>query len=60
MAPKFEIFNDAHGGFRFRLKAMNGEVVAESHSYTTKQGAQHGIKSVKANAPDATLADYTG
>ncbi|HEY5117068.1 MAG TPA: DUF1508 domain-containing protein [Nakamurella sp.] len=28
MAAKFEIYQDARGEFRFRLKAGNGEIVA--------------------------------
>jgi uncharacterized protein len=33
MAGKYEVYKDASGGFRFRLKAANGEVVASSESY---------------------------
>jgi uncharacterized protein YegP (UPF0339 family) len=50
MAGKYEIYNDASGGFRFRLKAGNGEVIASSESYTTKSAAKNGIESVRANA----------
>lgn len=50
--PKFEIFKDTKGEFRFRLKAKNGEpVLHSSEGYSTKQGCQNGIASVKANAP---------
>jgi len=28
MAPKFEIYKDSKGKFRFRLKAPNGEIIA--------------------------------
>lgn len=50
MAGKYEIYQDSSGGFRFRLKAGNGEVIATSESYTTKAAAKNGIESVKANA----------
>ncbi|MCD4850581.1 UNVERIFIED_CONTAM: uncharacterized protein YegP (UPF0339 family) [Jeotgalibacillus campisalis] len=50
MAGKFEVYKDKSGGFRFRLKAGNGEVIASSESYTTKAAALSGITSVKNNA----------
>ncbi|CAM3244400.1 DUF1508 domain-containing protein [Mycobacterium intermedium] len=59
MAAKFEIFNDARGEFRFRLKAANGEVIASSEGYKSKAAAQNGIESVRTNAPAATLVDQT-
>ena len=31
--PKFEIYNDKAGEFRFRLKAKNGEIIATSEGY---------------------------
>lgn len=37
--------------YMFNLKGGNGETVLTSERYTTKQGAQAGILSVKANAP---------
>jgi len=53
--PKFEIFNDVEGKFRFHLKASNGEIVAASQGYTTKENCQKGIASVKNNAPKADV-----
>lgn len=50
--PKFEIFKDVRGEFRFRLLAKNGEpILRSSEGYVTKQGCQNGIASVKGNAP---------
>lgn len=50
--PRFQIFKDAKGEFRFRLKAKNGEIILRSsEGYTTKQNCQKGIASVKTNAP---------
>ena len=51
--PKFELFTDAAGEWRFRLKAPNGEVIAQSEGYETQQGAKNGILSVQTNAPKA-------
>jgi len=53
--PKFEVYNDKSGEFRFRLKAKNGEIIAVSESYTSKSGCLGGIESVKKNAPDAEI-----
>ncbi|GAA1348576.1 hypothetical protein GCM10009636_03910 [Arthrobacter koreensis] len=39
MAGKFEVYQDKAGGFRFRLKAGNGEVIASSESYKSKASA---------------------
>jgi len=55
--PKFEIFKDASGEFRFRLKAPNGEIIAISEGYTTKASCLKGIKSVKKNAPIAEVEE---
>lgn len=57
MAAKFELYKDAAGKFRWRLKAGNGETIASSEAYATKAGAQGGIESVKANAPGASIED---
>ena len=54
--PKFELYKDKNGAFRFRLRARNGEVVLNSSSYTTKASCKNGIASVIKNAPDAELS----
>jgi uncharacterized protein YegP (UPF0339 family) len=59
MAGTFELYEDKSGGFRFRLKAGNGEVIAVSESYATKASALNGIASVQKNAPTATVDDQT-
>lgn len=53
--PKFEIFVDKAGAYRFRLKARNGQVVAVSENYTTKAACLHGVQSVKENAPTGEI-----
>lgn len=55
--PKFEIYKDAAGKFRFRLKAPNGEIIAVSEAYSTREVCKRGIESVKANAPRAVIVD---
>ena len=53
--PKFELYQDKAGEFRFRLKARNGQVIAVSEGYTTKASCENGIASVKKNAPEAEI-----
>lgn len=55
--PKFEMYTDKAGEFRFRLKAKNGEVIATSEGYKSKASCENGIASVKKNAPDAEVVD---
>lgn len=53
--PKFQIFRDKTGQFRFRLKARNGKIIAVSDGYQTRAGCEHGIDSVRKNAPAAEI-----
>ncbi len=53
--PKFEVYADKKGEFRFRLKARNGQIVAVSEGYKKKESCLNGIESVKKNAPDAPV-----
>jgi uncharacterized protein YegP (UPF0339 family) len=53
--PKFEIYKDKKGEFRFRLKAGNGQIILASEGYKDKAGCKNGIKSVAKNAPDAAI-----
>ena len=48
--PKFEVYNDKKGEFRFRLKATNGQIIAVSEGYKAISGCMNGIESVKKNA----------
>lgn len=55
--PKFELYRDKAGFFRFRLKARNGEIIAVSESYTGWAGCLNGIESVKKNAAIAEILE---
>ena len=57
--PHFEVYKDASGQFRWRLRAPNGEPIAASEGYTTKEACMDGIKSVQKNAPIAKVKDMT-
>ncbi len=55
--PVFEWYADKKGKFRFRLKAANGEIIATSEAYASKEGCTSGIESVKKNAPIAKVVE---
>jgi uncharacterized protein YegP (UPF0339 family) len=59
MSGKFVLKKGATGKFHFNLQAGNGQVIATSEHYESKESALHGIKSVQTNAPDATVVDET-
>ena len=53
--PKFEVYTNKAGEFRFRLKARNGEIIAASEGYTAKASCLNGVESVRKNAADAQV-----
>ena len=55
--PKFEVYADKAGEFRFRLTATNGQTIATSEGYTTKAACLNGVESVKKNAPEAEVVE---
>ena len=55
--PKFEMYQDKAAEFRFRLKARNGQIIATSEGYTTKNACENGVESVRKNAPEAAVEE---
>lgn len=55
--PKFEVYQDKAGEYRFRLKATNGEIIATGEGYKAKSGCMNGIESIRKNAPDAEIVE---
>ena len=53
--PKFEVYVDKAGEYRFRLKATNGKVLVFSEGYKAMAGCMNGIESVKKNSVDAEI-----
>lgn len=53
--PKFEVYKDKAGEFRFRLKATNGQIIAVGEGYKALAGCMNGIESVKKNAADSPV-----
>jgi uncharacterized protein YegP (UPF0339 family) len=57
MAGKFEVYPDRAGKYRFRLKASNGEVVAQSEAYESKASAKAGCEAVQHAADGAAVTE---
>jgi len=55
--PKFEVYQDKAGEYRFCLKATNGQIIAVSEGYKALAGCMNGIESVKKNAVDAAVVE---
>jgi uncharacterized protein YegP (UPF0339 family) len=56
--PKYQVFYDKTCGFRFHLNAKNGEIIAASEGYKTKEGCMNGIKAVQTSC-NAEIEDLT-
>ena len=55
--PKFEVYLDKKGEYRFRLKAINGQIIAISEGYVKMASCMNGIDSVRNNAVDAPIEE---
>jgi uncharacterized protein len=54
---KIEVYTDRAGQHRWRLKAVNGEIVATSEGYTTRHSAKQSAQKVKQWAGYATIIE---
>lgn len=55
--PKFEVYKDKAGEFRYRLKARNGEIILSGEGYKAKASCLNGIDSIRRNAPDSPVVN---
>ena len=55
--PKFEVYKDKKGEFRFRLKARNGQIIASGEGYSKLDSCLKGVESVKKNVKDAKIVE---
>ena len=57
---KFQIYQDRKGEYRWRLRARNGEIIADGNEgYSSKASCEHGIDLVKEQAASAEVEDQT-
>ncbi|MFF1880190.1 YegP family protein [Pseudarthrobacter sp. NPDC058196] len=59
MSGKYELYSDQSSGFRFRLKASNGDIVMTSESYKTKASAEQGLERAQRTATTTRVVDLT-
>lgn len=53
---RFELYRDHAGEWRWRLRASNGNVVADSaEGYARREDCEHGISTVKGSAQAPTV-----
>ena len=55
--PKYEVYLDKAGEYRFRLKARNGEPSGKYEGYKSKASCLNGIESVGKNAPEGEVIE---
>lgn len=57
---KFQLYKDRKGEYRWRLRARNGEIIADSNEgYSRKASCKHGIDLVREQAASAAVEDQT-
>ena len=57
---KFQLYKDRKGEYRWRLRASNGEIIADSNEgYSSKASCKQGIDLVKEQAASAMVEDQT-
>lgn len=58
MVWKFEIYRDAAGSFRWRLKAVNGRIVGDSgEGYDSRPNARRAAENARNNISGAAIND---
>jgi len=53
------VVSKTNTGFKFNLKASNGQVIATSEVYSSEAACMNGVESVKKNAPIAAVENQT-
>lgn len=57
---KFELYQDNSGEYRWRLRASNGQLIANGgEGYSQKSSARDAIERVQEQAPSAEVEDQT-
>lgn len=45
--PRYEVFEDRAGLWRFRLRSRNGKIIAASGTYASRRGAVQGTEALR-------------
>ena len=54
---RFLVVRDGDDGYRFRIEAEDGQLMATSEPYTSKSSTLKGVEAIKRNAADAQVDD---
>lgn len=55
--PKFEVYNDKSGKFRFRLLARNGRNILASEAFDSEAACLNGVATVKKNSDSKIIKE---
>lgn len=55
MRPKIEVYEDAVGEWRWKLLALNGEIIAASEGYSRAHDAERAVEQFRVYAVDAEV-----
>ena len=55
--PKFELYVDRAGEYRYRLRARNGQIILVGEGYKQRAGCLNGIDSVRRNADSPVVEE---
>ncbi len=55
--PKFEVYKDSNNHFRFRIKAVNGQIIGASDAYSSKSDCLLDIKNICENVKEAVVQE---
>lgn len=53
--PKFAVFQDEAGEWRWHLKAANGRIISQGEGHTRPRGAERALRTVIKTAVRATV-----
>jgi uncharacterized protein YegP (UPF0339 family) len=57
-SAQYEVFPDKAGEWRWRLRAGNGEIVAQSEGYSSKEHARDGVSTVATLIADTSAVVF--
>jgi uncharacterized protein YegP (UPF0339 family) len=60
VAGRFAVVRDGDDGYRFRIEADGGQLMATSEPYTSTSSTLKGVEAIKRNAADAQVDDQSG
>ena len=47
MTPRFEVYQDRRGQWRWRLRSANNRIIAQGESHTRRRDAERAVRTVR-------------